>query len=242
MRAVSGTADITLGGIDGPSTHGVTLDENWQRVWIAEPASNTTRYPKISTAISSLPASILIWNAQLEAGPAPTSDIISNGIPAARACDDVRLDPGDWFQQGRGTMVFDLHTARDWTGIWRIVQMYSMSLNDDHLDLGYDSAAGQLRISLRKGGVPIVTQSLYGSLAKDSRHRIALAWDDDVISVGLDGMVLSSPDGFAMPCNFTNIVLGTFAGMDKEMNGHVRNLAYWPEKLSNARLIELSEE
>lgn len=240
MRAVSGTADITMGGIDGPSAHGFTLDENWQRVWIAEPASNTTRYPKISTAITALPASILIWNAQLEAGPAPTSDIISNGIPAARAVDDVRLDPGDWFVQGVGTLVFDIHTARDWDGIWRIVQLYSASLNDDHLDLGYDSAADQLRISLRKGGEQLVTQSLYGSLAKDSRHRIALAWDDDVISVGLDGVVLSSPGGFAMPGNFSNIVLGSFGGTDKAMNGYLRNLAYWPKQLSNARLSELS--
>ncbi|WP_296992880.1 phage head spike fiber domain-containing protein [Thalassospira sp. UBA1131] len=240
MRAVSGTADITLGGIDGASTHGFALDENWQRVWIAEPASGATRYPKISTAVSALPASVLIWNAQLEAGPAPTSDIISNGIPAARACDDVRLDPGDWFAQGRGTLVFDLHTASDWAGIWRIVQLYSLSLNDDHLDLGYDSDANQLRISLRKDGVPLVTQSLYGTLAKDARHRIALAWDDDVISVGLDGVVLSSPDGFAMPRNFSNIVLGSFGGTDKALNGHLRNLAYWPTKLSNARLSELS--
>ncbi|MBC05965.1 hypothetical protein [Thalassospira sp.] len=240
MRAVSGTADITLGGIDGPSAHGFTVDENWQRVWIAEPASGTTRYPKISTAISALPASILIWNAQLEAGPAPTSDIISNGIPAARACDDVRIKPGDWFVQGRGTLVFDVHTARDWAGIWRIVQLYALSLNDDHLDLGYDSDADQLRISLRVGGVPIVTQSLYGQLSKDSRHRIALAWEDDGVAVGLNGVVLSSPDGFAMPRNFSNIVLGSFGGTEKAMNGHLRNLSYWPEKLSNARLSELS--
>ncbi|BDW88213.1 phage head spike fiber domain-containing protein [Thalassospira tepidiphila] len=240
MRAVSGTANITLGGIDGASAHGFALDETWQRVSITEPASGTTRYPKISTAITALPASILIWNAQLESGPAPTSDIISNGIPAARAADDIRLDPGDWFAQGRGTLVFDLHTAMDWAGIWRIVQLYSASLNEGHLDLGYDSAADQLRISLRKDGVPLVTQSLYGTLANDSRHRIALAWDDDVISVGLDGVVLSSPDGFAMPRNFSNIVLGSFGGTDKALNGHVRNLAYWPEKLSNARLSELS--
>jgi hypothetical protein len=44
-----------------------------------------------------------------------------------------------------------------------------------------------------------------------------------------------------MPRNFTNIVLGTYGGADKAMNGHLRNLAYWPEKLSNARLSELSE-
>ncbi|WP_417827754.1 phage head spike fiber domain-containing protein [Thalassospira sp.] len=240
MRAVSGTADITLGGIDGASAHGFTVDETWQRVWIAEPASGTTRYPKISTAISALAASVLIWNAQLEAGPVPTSDIISNGIPAARVCDDVRLDTGDWFAQGQGTFVFDLHTAPAWAGIWRIVQLYSSSLNDDHLDLGYDSDADQLRISLRKDGVPVVTQSLYGTLAKDARHRIALAWDDDVVSVGVGGVVLSSPGGFAMPRNFTNIVLGSFGGTDKALNGHLRNLAYWPEKLSDARLSELS--
>ncbi|RCK24604.1 hypothetical protein TH8_13570 [Thalassospira profundimaris] len=240
MRAVSGTVDVTLGGINGPSSHNISLDETWQRVWISEPASGTTRYPKISTAISNLPASVLIWNAQLEAGPAPTSDIISNGIPASRAADNVTLDPDDWFAQGAGTMVFDLHTAPAWAGIWRIAQLYSGSLNDDHLDLGYDSDAGQLRISLRRDGVPIVTQSLYGALSPDTRHRIALAWEDDVIAVALGGSVLKTPSGFAMPRNFSNIVLGSFGGTDKHINGYLRNLAYWPVRLSDARLSDLS--
>ena len=240
MRAVSGTADVTLGGIDGPSAQGVTLDENWQRVSVSETASGTTRYPKISTAVSGLAASVLIWNAQLEAGPVPTSDMISHGIPAARAPDDVRLDPGDWFAQGAGTFVFDLELPPAWDGIWRIVQLYSTSLNDDHLDLGYDSDADQLRISLRKDGTPIVTQSLYGTLLPGTRARIALAWDDDVVAVGVNGAVLKSPDGFALPRNFTHIVLGSYDGADKHLNGHLRNLAYWPERVSDARLLALS--
>ena len=240
MRAVSGTANVTLGGIDGASAHGFMLDENWQRVSISEPASGMTRNLKISTAVSGLPASVLIWNAQLEAGPAPTSDIISNGIPATRAPDQVGLDPADWFAQGAGTFVFDLELPPAWDGIWRIVQLSSASLNDDHLDLGYDSAADQLRISLRKDGTPIVTQSLYGTLNPGARARIALAWDDDVVAVGLNGGVLKSPDGFAMPRNFTHIVLGSYDGTDKHLNGHVRNLSYWPERLSDARLLALS--
>jgi len=240
MRAVSGTADVTLGGIDGASAQGFTVDENWQRVAISEPASGATRYPKISTAVSGLPASVLIWNAQLEEGVVSTSDIISNGIPAARAPDEVRLDPGDWFAQGAGTFVFDLELPPAWDGIWRIVQLYSTSLNDDHLDLGYDSAADQLRISLRKGGQPIVTQSLYGTLLPGTRARIALAWEDDVVAVGVNGAVLKSPDGFALPRNFTHIVLGAYDGADKHLNGHLRNLAYWPERVSDARLLALS--
>jgi hypothetical protein len=240
MRAVSGTADITLGGVNGPSAHAHSLDENWQRVSISEASSGTTRYPKISTAVSNQPASVLIWNAQLEACPAPTSDIISNGIPGARAADDVRLSPGDWFAQGAGTMVFDLATAPAWDGIWRIVQIYSNSLNSDHLDLAYDSAADQLRISLRKEGQPIITQSLYGQLSPDTHHRIALAWEDDGIAVGFDGTVLKSPSGFAMPQNFANIVLGSYDGSGNAMNGHLRNLAYWPERLDDARLSALT--
>ncbi|MEQ9345633.1 MAG: hypothetical protein RIG26_04225 [Thalassospira sp.] len=242
MRSVSGVADITLGGINGPSSHAVLVDENWKRVWISEAASGSTRYPKISTAISGLPASILIWNAQLELGVAPTSDIISGGIPATRAGDEVTLDPGDWFAQGAGTFVFDLETASGWQGIWRILQLYSTSLNADHLDLGYDSAADQLRISLRRDGVPIITQSLYGSLTPGARHRIALGWDDDVVAVGLNGVVLKSPDGFAIPRNFSKIVLGAYDGVDKHLNGHLRNLAYWPERLSDARLSALCTE
>lgn len=240
MRAVSGTANVTLGGIDGASAHGFMLDETWQRVSISEPASGMTRNLKISTAVSGLPASVLIWNAQLEAGPAPTSDIISDGIPATRAPDDVRLDPGDWFAQGAGTFVFDLELPPASDGIWRIVQLSSASLNDDHLDLGYDSGADQLRVSLRKGGQPVVTQTLYGTLAPGTRARIALAWEDDVVAVGVNGAVLKSPDGFALPRTFTNIVLGAYDGTDKHLNGHLRNLAYWPERLSDARLLALS--
>lgn len=240
MRAVSGTADITLGGIDGPSSHAVSLDESWQRVCISEPASATTRYPKISAGVSGIAASVLIWNAQLEHGVVPTSDILSDGIPATRAPDDVRLECGDWFAQGAGTFVFDLELPGAWGGIWRIVQLYAGSLNDDHLDLGYDSDADQLRISLRKDGVPIVTQSLYGTLTPGARQRIALGWEDDVIAVALNGAVLKSPDGFALPRTFSNIVLGSYDGTDKHLNGHLRNLAYWPERLADARMVALS--
>lgn len=240
IRAVSGSVDVTLGGVDGTSSHGFTVDEKWQRVSITEPASDSTRYLKISADAANLPASVVIWNAQLEQGETPTSDIISDGIPASRAADDVRLDPGDWFAQGVGTFVFDLSLPPAWAGIWRIVQLYSASLNDDHLDLGYDSAADQLRVSLRKDGTSIVTQSLYGALTPGSDARIVLAWEDDGIAVGLNGTVLQSPDGFAMQRNFSNIVLGSFDGSDMALNGHVRNLSYWPERLSDARISALS--
>ncbi|KZB51419.1 phage head spike fiber domain-containing protein [Thalassospira xiamenensis] len=242
-RAVSGTTEITLGGVDGVSNHAVSLDESWQRVGVAEAASGASRYPKISTTISGNPASILIWNAQLEAGPVSTSDLISNGIPAARAMDDVMLEPGDWFRgaTGRGTFVFDLELPADWSGIWRIVQMHSGNLNDDHLDLGYDSAADQLRISLRKNGVPVLTQSLYGGLVPGASRRIVLAWEDDGVAVAKDGVVLKSPGGFAMPRSFNTIRLGSYAGQSGALNGHLRGVSYWPERLGDDRLAALSE-
>ncbi|MET4731484.1 hypothetical protein ABIE64_000175 [Thalassospira sp. MBR-102] len=241
-RAVSGVAEITLGGVDGASNHAVSLDESWQRMGFAEVASGTSRYPKIGTNLSGNPASILIWNAQLEAGPVLTSDMISNGIPAARALDDVTLDPGDWFRgaTGRGMFVFDLELPAAWDGIWRIVQMHSGNLNDDHLDLGYDSAADQLRISLRKGGVPIITQSLYGGLVPETRTRIVLAWADDGVAVAKAGAILKSPGGFAMPRTFNTIQLGSYAGQSGALNGHLRGVSYWPERLADDRLIALS--
>ncbi|MFC4235142.1 hypothetical protein ACFOY8_07885 [Thalassospira xianhensis] len=241
-RAVSGMAEITLGGVDGASNHAVSLDESWQRVGFAETASDSSRYPKISTGISGNPVSILIWNAQLEAGPVLTSDLISKGIPAARAMDDVMLEPGDWFRgaTGRGTFVFDLELPAAWARIWRIVQMHSGNLNDDHLDFGYDSAADQLRISLRKAGVPIITQSLYGGIVPGTRTRIVLTWADDAVAVAKDGVILKSPGGFAMPRNFKVIRLGSYAGQSGALNGHLRGVSYWPERLGDDRLAALS--
>ncbi|MCC9623930.1 hypothetical protein LPB41_19805 [Thalassospira sp. MA62] len=241
MRTVSGTAQITLGGIDGPSGQDFTVTEDWQRLSITQSASGTTRYPKISGTIAGDDVAILIWNAQLEAGATPTSDIISNGIPAARAPDQVMLDPGDWFVQGAGTFVFDVKLPTGWQGIWRLLQLHSGNLNDDHLDLGYDSDADQLRVSLRRNGTPVITQSLYGALTPATTARIAIGWADDVVAVAHDGVVLKSPDGFAMPRNFTTIMIGSYGGTEHHLNGHVRNLAYWPERLSDARLSLLSQ-
>lgn len=241
MRAVSGTADVTLGGINGPSTHAVSLDESWQRVGFVEAASATTRYPKISTAISGTPASILIWNAQLEQGVISTSDIISPGIPAMRGGDDVGLDlSGAWYRNGAGTFVFDLHLPPAWQGIWRIMQFSSTSLNADHLDLGYDSDADQLRLSLRKGGSQIISQSLYGTLAPGSKVMIAMAFDDDVIAVAANGTVLKSPDGFALPRNFSRCKLGSYDGTGNFLNGWLRGVSYWPGRLSDDRLAGVS--
>ncbi|MDP2697581.1 hypothetical protein [Thalassospira sp.] len=241
MRAVAGSASVMLGGIDGPSGHEVTVGESWHRVGFAESASDSTRYPKIRSA-NGQAASVVIWNAQLERGPNPTSDIISNGSPAMRAGDDVRLLPGDWFRAGAGCFVFDLEVPPVWdgTGIWRIVQLYSASLNDDHLDLGFDPAAGQLRISLRRAGQQIISQSLYGALAPGSRVKIALAFDDDGVAVACGDGVLKSPPGFALPRNFSNIVIGSYGGVDKHLNGYLRGISYWPERLPDARLLAIS--
>ncbi len=240
MRAVSGMADITLGGVNGPSQHAVTLGEKWQRVGFAEAASGTSRYPKISTALSGSGASILVWNAQLEAAPVASSDMISNGIPAARNGDDVSLDlTTGWFKPGAGTLFFDLSLPAAWQGIWRVMQLSSASLNDDHLDLGYDSAANQLRISLRKGGQQVITQSLYGALNPAGRNRVAIAFDDDEIAVATANGVLQSPGGFALPRNFAHLRIGSYAGTSGFLNGYVRSLSYWPGRLSDARLMAL---
>lgn len=240
MRAVSGTADITLGGVNGPSQHAVTLGEKWQRVGFAEVASATSRYPKISTALSGAGASILVWNAQLEAAPVASSDMISNGIPAARNGDDVMLDlTTGWFAPGAGTLFFDLALPAAWHGIWRVMQLYSASLNDDHLDLGYDSAANQLRISLRKAGQQVITQSLYGVLVPGARNRVAIAFDDDEIAVATVNGVLKSPGGFALPRNFAHLRIGSYGGASGFLNGYVRALSYWPGRLGDARLMEL---
>ena len=240
MRAVSGTANITLGGVNGASQHGVTLGERWQRVGFAEAASATSRYPKISTAISGAAASVLVWNAQLEAAPVASSDMISNGIPAARAGDDVRLDLSDgWFMPGAGTLFFDLALPAAWSGIWRVMQLYSTSLNNDHLDLAYDSAADQLRISLRKGGQQLITQSLYGALVPGQRNLVALAFDDDDIAVATQNGVLKSPPGFALPRNFQTLGIGSYAGTASQLNGYVRAVSYWPGRLGDDRLVAL---
>ncbi|RCK44208.1 hypothetical protein TH25_20100 [Thalassospira profundimaris] len=240
MRAVSGTADITLGGVNGPSQHAVTLGETWQRVGFAEVASSTSRYPKISTVLSGAGASVLVWNAQLEASPVASSDMVSNGIPAARNGDDVMLDlTTGWFKPGGGTLFFDVCLPAAWQGIWRVMQLYSASLNDDHLDLGYDSAANQLRISLRKGGQQIVTQSLYGSLNPGTGNRLAIAFDDDEIAVATINGVLTSPGGFALPRNFSHLRIGSYGGASGFLNGYVRGLSYWPGRLNDARLLDL---
>ncbi|OSQ39798.1 phage head spike fiber domain-containing protein [Thalassospira mesophila] len=240
MRAVSGTAEITLGGINGASQHGVMLGERWQRVGFVEVASATSRYPKISTAISGAAASVLVWNAQLEAAPVASSDMVSNGIPAARNGDDVRLDLSDgWFMAGAGTLFFDLALPAAWSGIWRVMQLYSASLNDDHLDLGYDSAANQLRISLRKGGQQIIAQSLYGALVPGQRNLLALAFEDDDIAVATQNGVLKTAPGFALPRNFQTLGIGSYGGSGSQLNGYVRAISYWPGRLGDDRLVAL---
>ncbi|MFH1805354.1 MAG: hypothetical protein ABID63_10755 [Pseudomonadota bacterium] len=240
MRAVSGSASVMLGGVDGPSAQEVTVSESWQRVGFAEIASGVTRYPKIRSATGQA-ASVVIWNAQLEPGPNRTSDMISTGSPAVRAGDDVRLLPGDGFRAGAGTFVMDFQPALATQGIWRILQLYSTALNEDHLDLGFDSAAGQLRLSLRKGGGQILTQSLYGAVLPGVPVRVGIAFDDDVIAVARQGVVLKSPPGFALPRNFSNIVIGSYGGVDKHLNGYLRGISYWPERLPDARLAALTE-
>ena len=81
---------------------------------------------------------------------------------------------------------------------------------------------------------------MIGRLPKISRTRIVLAWEDDGVAVAKAGAILKSPGGFAMPRNFNTIRLGSYAGQSGALNGHLRGVSYWPERLGDDRLIALS--
>jgi hypothetical protein len=243
--------DITTGAVGttagSPTVTSTNVGNGWYRLSITATAISTT-----STAIQLRPASssstafyqgdgtsgIYVWGAQLEAGAFPTSYIPTTTAAVTRSADVASITGSafsSWYSQDEGTMFADvtvLSTAKN-----NQVISIDDGTSGNRIELRVLAVATTMRHDMAAGGVTQNTGSI--TVGTDLRRVAALGYrsGDTRLQSGSIGNTFT---GATVP-TVTQIQLNKATFANGEINGTIRRLTFWPQRLANSTLQTLSQ-
>jgi hypothetical protein len=184
---------------------------------------------------------IYIWGAQVEEGSFPTSYIKSNsGSTTTRSADVASIPVADFgYNQSEGTVFVEASHFDTDSGTSQIVY-----LGDDTQDYVsvYTQYGSYYRVNSLGNGVSSgnIVLNTGGSLSDIS--KVATSWKNDAsFDAARDGTLGTGYTDFnALGTVPTNVYFGTRNGSASPLNGHIKSIKYYPRRLTNAQLVQLT--
>lgn len=247
VNLTGGTSTVgssTLVASDGSvlfTTHGGTstaIGGGWFRVAAFAPnnaSGNTTAEVGVQQN-GAVTGTVTVWGAMLEVGGAPTSYIATAGSTVTRAADVCSVPLGGWFSAAAGTFVADAVL------LGSVVSRFIATASDDTADEAISlqtSAAGLPRISVTDGGVSQAAPACGYAAVAGTPFRAAGAYAANDFAIAAGGNAgLGLDTGGTLP-TVDRIYLGA-SGVGAQTSAiHLRQLRYWPARLSDVQLQTL---
>jgi hypothetical protein len=227
-----------------------SVGNGWYRCSISKAATSTASAPlyiSITTGDTIFAAyegntanNILLWGAQLEAGAFPTSYIPTTTAAATRAADSAVVTPiSSFYNASEGTLFAEASSFYIYpSGANRIFNIgngpFSQAttlwfVNGTTGGAVWDSvgnAEANLSIS------PVSNNTIY---------KTALAFKPNDAAFTANGASVQTDSSVTVPDGITEAAIGrSVGGGTAFLNGHIRKLAYWPRRLSNTLLQQLT--
>jgi hypothetical protein len=178
---------------------------------------------------------LYIWGAQLEAGAFPTSYIPTTTAAATRAADSAVVTPiSSFYNQSEGTLFGEARLARQATGFTPILFIGN---SGNHVDIRYRATAATgffVTVNLVDAGVTFNGGS---AIAANAIARAIGAYKANDFAFSQNGEAAQVVSSGTLP-NPTQLGVGSDTGTF--FNGHIRKLAYWPKRLSDTLLQQLT--
>jgi len=179
---------------------------------------------------------IYIYGAQFEAGSFPTSYIPTSGATATRAADVASIPVSEFgYNQSEGTVFVDINTPLS-TGETN----YAFALDDGTTtDMAYiyRDASDLLKASTNVSGALQGTLTLKTSALGNNKVAYALSTNDS--AAVCTGESVQTDATYNLP-TVTDLVIGNRGAGSRELNGHIKSIRYYPRRLTNAQLQELT--
>jgi hypothetical protein len=175
-----------------------------------------------------------VWGAQLEAGSFPTSYIPTTSSTVTRAADVASISGSNfssWYRQDEGTVFADAASTRgaligfsDGTSTerYRIVAA-STAL------AGFGTSGGSTQFNFNTG--------LDSWISPDSGKGALGLKLNNFFVVANGNYTATDPSG--TPPNVDRLFIGN-AHINSPLNGHLRRLTYWPQRLPDSALVNIT--
>ncbi len=206
-------------------------------------AVTTTASPNTSCGVIKYPAnstrSFTCSGIMVEAGTAPSSYIATGAAQVTRTTDSAVISGTDfsgWYNQDAGSLIvsFDRNVGLD--AVDRSAVTVDVGSASSRI-IAYSQSTGRA-IGVTGGSTSFLFTNL-GPITAGSRNALALAYANDDFAACMNGGALSADPSGAVP-TANRMAIGGGSGVSA-LNGHVRRIRYFNERLPNAILLALTK-
>jgi hypothetical protein len=187
-----------------------------------------------SAQANTLTTSVFLYGAQLEVGAFPTSYIPTVASTVTRAADNASMTGtnfSSWYNASEGTIVASA------SPIVSTVAKYSFSFNDG---TGAELIA-QYFLNNNAGLFVVdgVTQVQIETTPITAVSQVAVAYQLNNFAISLNGGTPVTDVSGTIP-TVTQAQIGNRTDGTRNMNGHIRSITFYPQRLANAQLQALT--
>ena len=240
---LSGNPGFTM--VSGPT---VTQQANgvYKLTFAATPSTTLSVY-----AIGVGPSSIVVgqyidlYGFQIEAGTKESSYIPTSGAAATRAADIATCTGtnfSSWFNATEGTFVLDVDVAATTTdSVQRLLLGLSNGLFANSMYVSRLNGSSGINFDVISAGVSQASFNRSG-VTSGQPFKVAVAYALNNFALCLDGSAPGTDVSGALPIGMTGMTIGNgnWIGASNQMSGHIRRIAFFPRRLSNAELQVLT--
>ncbi len=233
----------------GATTVVTPFANGWYRVSLTATATatasgNTQIRPMNggTTYIGTGTGTVLIWGAQLEAGSFPTSYIPTTTATVTRSADVASITGANfssWYRQDEGTVFAETRlqstVARNAAGI----DLNDNSTNNRSIFRAFTTGSFDQYIA-RSGGSTVATIAS-ANLPSLLLRKSAIAYRVDDFALTAEGLAPNTDTSGAVPVGVNQAFIGSALSGTEFLGGHVRRLTYWPQRLSNTTLQQITQ-
>jgi hypothetical protein len=185
--------------------------------------------------------SIALWGAQLEAGDFATSYIPTTTATATRSTDVASIRDGafsSWYRQDEGTVFADFRGFPIRAGEFPRVVDFNDGGSSNFIRL-QQYASNVVRASIGEGGVTQMAQDT-GTIAQGVQGKAILAVAANACAVAVNGGVPVTDSSVTVPSGLTRLNILAPPSQTSVANSSIRRLTYWPHRLGDNTLQELT--
>jgi hypothetical protein len=141
------------------------------------------------------------------------------------------------YNQSAGTVVQEFSTADVFTAN---ENAFSDGTNDNRIMWGLNANTGRAPY-ISAGGTNTVALINNSGIAGGVPSKLGIAFASNDVASSLDGGAVATDTSATIPTSITTLYLGVGAtGTGTQINGHIKSIKYFPRRLTNAQLVDLT--
>jgi hypothetical protein len=188
--------------------------------------------------------SILIWGAQLEAGAFPTSYIPTSGSTVTRTADNASMvgeNFSSWYNSSEGSIYCSFYRSLEPSTFHYPVGVRNQSDVNNRIFIIFSTAFnGIIRGGIVKDEVVQADSFTAAVYSRTSINKSIISYEENNVTAAASGSLGGTNTTAQIPQNINQMVVGAI-GPTGQLNGHISQLTYYPKRLPNAFLQNLTK-